>query len=155
MGDALTIRPVTEDDERVWRELWNAYLAFYETSLPERGSDSTWRRIMEDEPTFQSIVAERDDEIVGFATIVVHAFTWSDRPAGLLHDLFVRPEVRGGGIGRALIEHVISQGRREGWNRVYWMTREDNELARRLYDTYAPADGFVRYRVALEGNGNA
>jgi GNAT superfamily N-acetyltransferase len=145
----VTIREITPEDEAAWRELWAGYLTFYETSLPHAVTDATWQRIIGDDPTFQAIVAERNGEVIGFANTVLHDFTWSDRPAGLLHDLFVRPEVRGGGIGRALIDHVIAQGRREGWSRVYWLTKEDNVTARRLYDSYAPADGFVRYRVAL------
>ena len=56
---------------------------------------------------------------------------------------------RGTGAGRALIEHVVERGRREGWNRVYWLTKHDNETARRLYESIVPADGFIRYRVML------
>lgn len=144
-----TIRDIRADDEVAWRDLWAGYLDFYETTLPAAVTDATWARIMAVDPTFQAIVAEVGGEVIGFATVVLHDFTWSDRPAGLLHDLFVRSDVRGAGAGRALIEHVIEWGKREGWNRVYWMTKEDNAVARRLYDTFAPADGFVRYRVAL------
>lgn len=144
------VRPVRPGDEAVWREMWAAYLDFYETALPDSVTDATWTRIVSaSDGAFQAIVAEVDGMVVGFANVVLHDFTWSDRPAGLLHDLYVRPEVRGGRAGRALIQHVIDQGKREGWNRVYWMTKEDNVPARRLYDTFAPADGFVRYRVGL------
>lgn len=143
------VREIRPGDEAVWRELWAAYLAFYKTALPSSVTDATWARIVSADDTFQAIVAENDGEVIGFANLVLHDFTWSDRPAGLLHDLFVRPKVRGGGAGRAMIQHVIDQGKREGWNRVYWMTKEDNAVARRLYDTFAPADGFVRYRVGL------
>lgn len=132
-----------------WRELWAGYLAYYETTLPEAVTGTTWARIISADETFQAIVAELDGAVIGFANVVLHDFTWSDRPAGLLHDLFVRPDVRGSGAGRAMIQHVIDQGEREGWNRVYWMTKEDNDVARRLYDTFAPADGFVRYRIGL------
>jgi len=149
VAGSLTIRPVRQDDEAVWRELWAGYLDFYEAALPATVTDATWNRILADDDTFQAIVAERDGEVIGFANVVLHDFTWSDRPAALLHDLFVRPDVRGGGVGRALIDHVVAQGRRERWNRVYWLTKEDNATARRLYDTYAPADGFIRYRVGL------
>jgi hypothetical protein len=37
--------------------------------------------------------------------------------------------------------------RAEGWARLYWMTRADNVQARRLYDRFAQADGFVRYVI--------
>ena len=143
------VREIRAGDEAIWRQLWAAYLTFYETTLPGSVTDATWTRIVSDDDTFQAIVAEIDGAVIGFANVVLHDFTWSDRPAGLLHDLYVRPEVRGGGAGRALIQRVIDQGRREGWNRVYWMTKEDNTVARKLYDTFAPADGFVRYRVGL------
>jgi len=143
------VREVRAEDEMAWRELWAGYLEFYEATLPDAVTDATWTRIISMDETFQAIVAEIEGEVVGFANLVLHDFTWSDRPAGLLHDLFVRPEVRGSGAGRAMIQHVIDQGKREGWNRVYWMTKEDNAVARRLYDTFAPADGFIRYRVGL------
>jgi len=149
VAKAAEIRDVQPGDEAAWRNLWGGYLEFYQTSLPEEVTAATWARIVSADPTFQAIVAEVDGEVIGFANVVLHDVTWSDRPAGLLHDLYVRPDVRGSGAGRALIDHVIAQGRREGWNRVYWMTKEDNTTARRLYDTYAPADGFVRYRIGL------
>ena len=38
----------------------------------------------------------------------------------------------------------------QGWSRVYWVTKEDNARARRLYDRFAPADGFIRYSVPVE-----
>jgi len=145
----VTVREVVPEDEAAWRELWAEYLAFYEATLPEAVTELTWARILAPDPAFQAVVAETDGAVVGFANVVLHDFTWSDRPAGLLHDLYVRPEIRGTGVGRALIQHVIDQGRREGWNRVYWLTKEDNAVARRLYDTFEPADGFVRYRIGL------
>ena len=149
MKAGATVREIRLGDESVWRELWAGYLDFYEVTLPDTVTNRTWGRIVSPDATIQGIVAEVDGEVIGFANVVLHDFTWSDRPAGLLHDLYVRPDVRGGGAGRALIQHVIDQGKREGWNRVYWLTKEDNAVARRLYDTFAPADGFVRYRIGL------
>jgi len=98
---------------------------------------------------FTAIVAESDGEVIGFANVVLHDFTWSDQPAALLHDLYVRPDRRGSGTGRALIDFLVERGRREGWNRVYWLTKHDNATARRLYESIVPADGFIRYRVVL------
>jgi len=90
-------------------------------------------------------------ETVGFANFVLHPFTWSELPACLLEDLYVAPAARGRGIGRLLIEHLVERARSEGWARVYWHTRAGNTTARRLYDRFCPADGFVRYTIALEG----
>lgn len=149
MSQGITIRDVEPGDEVVWRELWAGYLEFYEATLPEATTATTWRRFFDPDVPFGSILASRDDAVVGFANFVLHPFPWSENPACLLHDLFVRPDIRGGGAGRALIQHLIDRGAREGWDRVYWVTKEDNASARRLYDTFGPADGFIRYKVPI------
>jgi len=48
-------------------------------------------------------------------------------------------------LGRALIDDLVARG----WARLYWHTRQSNDTARRLYDTYVDADAFVRYRLFL------
>jgi ribosomal protein S18 acetylase RimI-like enzyme len=96
------------------------------------------------------VLAIQRAETLGFANYVLHPFTWSERPTCYLEDLYVSPEARGRGVGKQLIEHLVVRGRTEGWARVYWHTREDNATARRLYDSFGPADGFVRYTIALE-----
>lgn len=41
----------------------------------------------------------------------------------------------------------LSEGK--GWSRLYWYTRESNDVARKLYDQFVEADDFVRYRLFL------
>lgn len=147
-GD-VRIREIEAGDEAVWRELWAGYLTFYEASLPRATTDATWARIVNPAVPFLTTVAERDGQVIGFANAVLHPFTWSERSACLLHDLFVRPDLRGSGAGRALVQDLIERGRSEGWDRIYWLTKADNAAARRLYDTFAPADGFIRYKVVF------
>lgn len=149
MSDVV-IRDATIDDASEWRRLWDAYCAFYETNMPEQVTELSWRRILDPEYTaFGAIVAERDGRLVGFANYVLHPYTWANRDECLMHDLFVDPEVRGGGIGELLIVALQERGRDEGWARVYWLTRETNERARRLYDRFTPADGFIRYNIPI------
>ncbi len=149
MSGDVRIRDIEPRDEAAWRDLWAGYLTFYEASLSEATTNATWARILDPGVPFLTTVAERDGTVTGFANAVLHPFTWSERPACLLHDLFVRPDVRGGGIGKALIDDLVERGKAAGWDRIYWLTKEDNVTARRLYDTFAPADGFIRYKVVL------
>jgi GNAT superfamily N-acetyltransferase len=147
MSDVL-IRDVTAGDEPAWRALWEAYCTFYETVMPEPVTAATWRQILDPaEPAFGAVIAAQDGRIVGFANYVVHPYTWSEQDECLLHDLYVDPGVRGAGIGERLIAFLQERGRDERWTRIYWLTKEDNARARRLYDRFAPADGFIRYSV--------
>ena len=59
-------------------------------------------------------------------------------------------DARGHGIGRALIEDLLALARDRGWSRMYWHTNVSNQTARRLYDGFAKADDFVRYRMILK-----
>jgi GNAT superfamily N-acetyltransferase len=92
-------------------------------------------------------IAEVDGKVYGFANCVVHENTWETQPVCYLEDLFVAPSARGHGIGAALIEWLRNAMRAEGWARLYWMTKEDNVQARKLYDRFSKADGFVRYQI--------
>ena len=53
------------------------------------------------------------------------------------------------GIGCALIDDRLAMAKTGGWARLYWHTRQGNETARRLYDKFAGADDFLRYRLIL------
>jgi GNAT superfamily N-acetyltransferase len=57
--------------------------------------------------------------------------------------------VRGKGVGRALIRATGAWARSRGCGRLYWHTKEDNHLARRLYDRVAENRGFIQYVVPL------
>ena len=144
---AIEVRAVSAADEQVWRELWRGYCRFYETDVPPHVTAATWRRLLDPGERVDGLVAEHDGEVVGFVNYVLHPSTWGTADTCYLEDLFVSPAARGGGAGRALIEAVLERAKAYGWAKVYWHTRQDNARARALYDTFAPADDFVRYVV--------
>jgi GNAT superfamily N-acetyltransferase len=61
----------------------------------------------------------------------------------------LNPQFRLAGIGRRLMQDVVDRARTNQWSRVDWHTRAGNP-ARRLYDKFAQADDFVRYRLLLQ-----
>lgn len=147
---SIVIRDARADDEAEWRQLWLAYARFYQVDVPDDATTATWRRILDPAASVFARLAEVDGAVVGFTVCVLHDGTWTAKPLCYLEDLFVASAVRGGGIGRALIEDLIALCHARGWSRLYWHTQAENRTARRLYDRFGLADGFVRYRLIFE-----
>ena len=145
----LVVRAAEAADEARWRELWDDYLVFYKEALPPSVTDQTWSRILDPQSPIFARVALHESQVVGFALAVLHEGTWTTTPICYLEDLFVAPEVRGLGLGRALIDDLQAFARAQGWSRLYWHTESDNLRARALYDRYVPADPVVRYQLPL------
>lgn len=142
----LTIRPLRPEDEAEWRRLWTAYLAFYETGVGEEVYRTTFARLLDPaRPEQNALVAEVDGRLVGLVHYIFHAHNWRVEDVCYLQDLYVDPEVRGTGAGRALIEAVYEAADRNGTPAVYWLTQDFNTTARQLYDRIAKVSPFIRY----------
>lgn len=146
MPRPILIRDVAAADRDAWFSLWAGYNAFYASTISPHISERTWQRMLDPNVPLFGRVAELEGRVAGFSLSVLHEGTWIDAPICYLEDLFVDPASRGAGLGRRLIEDLIALARSRGWSRLYWHTREDNP-ARKLYDEFATADDFVRYRL--------
>jgi len=144
----VTVRALRVEDYLQWRPLWDGYTHFYECELDESVTASTWERALAPDSPMFCWVAELRGKVVGFALCVLHEGTWSTNPHCYLEDLFVDAAERGAGIGQSLIDALIAEGKREGWAKLYWVTRQHNP-ARKLYDKFGEADDYVRYRITL------
>jgi GNAT superfamily N-acetyltransferase len=144
---SLRVRPLEAADADAWRPLWRAYLAFYETDRPEAVYHQTFRRMTDPGcADCHGLVAEADGRLIGLAHCIVHRHGWQIEDATYLQDLFVVPEARGTGAGRALIEAVYAAADDAGRPRVYWLTQMSNTTARRLYDRIGTATPFIKYQ---------
>ena len=143
------IRAIVPADRAEWTRLWTAYLAFYETVLPEEIFASTWSRLLDPtEPTWGAM-ALQDGVPVGLVHWIYHRHNWTIADTCYLQDLFVAPEGRGRGFGKALIDHAAADATAKGSSRIYWLTHESNATARALYDKVAQRSGFIQYRQNL------
>ena len=144
------VRDVSADDHAAWLRLWDGYLGHYRHVLPPAQTEHTWARSLDPTSAISMrVVPGAHGVIEGFAIHVLHPSTWATGESCYLEDLYVDPAARGRGMARALIDDLIAQGRAKGWSHVYWVTEADNARARALYDSYALADGYVRYRLEL------
>lgn len=145
----ITIRPLQPADQPEWRRMWTAYLEFYKTRVPEDVYGTTWARLFDDgeyEPN--GLIALIDGRPVGLVHYMFHRTCWATSNNCYLQDLYADPEVRGKGVGRALIEAVYAEADAADAANVYWMTQDFNETARKLYDRIAKLTPFIKYQRA-------
>lgn len=143
---SVPVRPLVASDRGRWGELWTGYLTYYETTLPPEIYDIYFDRLLGDDPRdYNCLVAELDGRLVGLTHYLFHRHGWKVEDTCYLQDLFADPEVRGMGVGRALIEAVYAAADAAGAPSVYWLTQDFNHTARQLYDRIGTKSPFIKY----------
>jgi len=145
----LIIRELKETDKERWLELWAGYLEFYKSNLSPEQTEFTWKRLINNEQKMHGFVAENENGVIGFTHCLFRPSTWTETDYCYLEDLFVDPNIRGKGVGRALMNRVIELAKEKNSKRVYWTTQEFNKTARVLYDSITSVSEFVQYRLPL------
>ena len=144
---------IKQNEFELWNELWQKYLKFYQTSLPDSVTKVTWERIMDPEQNIFSFggywAEDGTKELVGFTNFLYHSSTWSEQGYCYLEDLYVEERFRGKGFGRLLIEAVWDDCLRKGVKRLYWKTQDKNKIARIMYDKVAKQSGFIEYEIEV------
>ena len=146
-----SISIIKQNEFELWNELWQKYLKFYETSLPDSVTKVTWERIMDPEQNIFTFggywTVDGTKELIGFTNFLYHASTWSEQGYCYLEDLYVEEKFRGKGVGKILIEAVWDDCLRKGVKRLYWKTQDKNKIARIMYDKVAKQSGFIEYEI--------
>ena len=149
----IIVTAITLSDRERWAELWRGYLDFYQTDLPPEIYDHTWQQLIAAESPIRGLGARfagRSAPLIGIVHYLFHAHAWMSQEVCYLQDLFVDGAARRHGCGRKLIEAVAAAARERGCARVYWTTKEDNAIARSLYNRIARFNGFIRYDYTLD-----
>jgi GNAT superfamily N-acetyltransferase len=150
---AIIVTPFRRQDRARWAELWRGYLTFYETGLPQEIYEHTWQRLLAPESPIHGLGARLGSDaapLVGITHYLFHAHAWMRQEVCYLQDLTSTPGVRRHGCARKLIEAVAAIAQERGCPRLYWTTKEDNAVARSLYDRITRFNGFIRYDYALD-----
>jgi len=149
----VMIRDIAAGDWDGWKAMWDQYLRFYGADVSEVAARGAFERLWGRADGMFGYVVESEGAIVGLAHAVVHPTTWTLRPNCYLEDLYLDRSARGSGLGRALIDAVAGEARRQGAALVYWHTQEFNAPARRLYDTVARLNSWVVYELDVGSEG--
>jgi GNAT superfamily N-acetyltransferase len=133
--DNLKIRFVTPSDIPVIFDLIKA-LAEYEklAHLVTGNVEKLTEHLVGKSPCIEAIVAEWEGKVVGFALFFANYSTFLTQPGLYIEDIFVLPNYRRQGIGKALLKYVINLANERDAGRVEWSVLDWNEPAIAFYE---------------------
>ena len=146
----LSIRPAQPGDEALVLSFIRA-LADYEHLLDKvvATGETVRQALFGEAPRLFCSIAEWNGEPAGFSVWFYNYSTFLARHGLYIEDLFVKPEFRERGIGKALLVNLASRAVAEGCGRLEWMVLDWNGLAIEFYETLGarPVEGWTVFRV--------
>ena len=136
-------------------------LATYEKAPEqvEASKDDLLNTIFAEEPRVFCDLVEVDGQIAGMAIWFLNYSTWQAKHGVYLEDLYIKPEFRAKGYGKALLKHLAQICDREGYGRLQWWVLDWNSPAIEFYRSFGAEamDEWTVYRtsgLALKNLGN-
>jgi GNAT superfamily N-acetyltransferase len=149
----IGIRPASEEDVPLILSFVKE-LAGYERLLHEVSATEDLLRfhLFGERRGAEVLIGQHANEPAGFALFFHNFSTFLGRPGIYLEDLYVRPEFRGNGIGRAMLVYLAGLAKERDCGRLEWSVLDWNEPAIRLYRGIGAIsmDDWTVYRVAGE-----
>jgi len=147
----LHIRPATPDDaELILRFITD--LAIYEKAEHEVKTDAAGIRdsLFAEGSTAHGLICENDGQPIGYAVYFFNYSTWLGKHGLYLEDLYVSPEARGLGAGKALLRHLAQLAVARGCGRFEWSVLDWNTPAIDFYESFGarPQSEWTTYRLA-------
>ncbi len=150
----FTIRPATIVDVPIILQLIRD-LATYERAPNEVTATEAQliAVLFGEKPVAEVLLAFEDEMPIGFAVFFRNFSTWLGKPGLYLEDLFVKPEARGKGYGRALLIYLARIARDRGCGRMEWAVLDWNEPAIQFYKKIGarPLDEWQVFRLTRDG----
>src|SRR2546423_13249540 len=150
----FAIRPATVADVPIILELIRA-LATYERAPDDvtATEESLAEVLFGKKPAAEVLLLFENETAAGFAVFFHNFSTWLGRPGLYLEDLFVKPEHRGKGYGRALLVDLAGISRERGCGRMEWAVLDWNEPAIQFYRKIGakPNEEWTIYRLTSDG----
>ena len=135
MNNKILIRFATEKDVPAIFSLIKELAEFEKLSHQIKTDELELRETLFANDRFvEVLIAEFDGQIVGQALFFKNFSTFLGKPGIYLEDLYVKPEMRGKGIGKQLLEKIISIAKERNYGRVEWSVLDWNKPAIKFYE---------------------
>jgi GNAT superfamily N-acetyltransferase len=156
MADAndIQIRAATEADFQLIFDLILELAAYEKLTDKVAGDAEVLRRSLFEEKAAEALLIETaDGEAVGYAIFFTTFSTFECRSGIWLEDVYVRPEHRRGGIGRAVMEHLAQLTQERRHVRLEWVALDWNEPAINFYESLGARrlDDWLTFRLERDG----
>lgn len=147
----VRVEPVSAQQLETLLPMIAAYQRFYEVEdVDEERNRDFFSRFLAPSEDGMLLGAWRGEKLVGYACLYWHFTSLVPAETVLMNDLYVAEDLRGKGIGRALIEASAEVARKRGAHHLEWATAPGNKVAQRLYDrTGAERSEWVEYELRL------
>jgi GNAT superfamily N-acetyltransferase len=146
----VEVRPVRREEFEDLLPMIAGYQRFYGAEPNAERNRRFFSRFLHPSEEGLLLGAWANGGLVGFATLYWFHSSTKATDTVLLNDLFVRDDLRGGGIGRALIQAALEETHRRGAGHLEWFTGLDNLAAQRLYDSLPGARRSAWYAYEIE-----
>ena len=152
----VTIEPARESDVSQILSFIRELAEYEKLAHEVEATEDGLRRTLFGERAYaETVVARYGGEPAGFALFFHNYSTFLGKPGIYLEDLFVRPDFRGKGIGKALLVHLARLAKQRNCGRVEWWVLDWNEPAIEFYKDLnaVPMDEWTVFRLDAEGIG--
>lgn len=145
------VRSFKQSDLDFWIACWDDYDDDDATRPSKNILLRSWHILLSDNPTMLGFMLEdkATQKPIGFLHAIPHPSTWHDKDVCYVEDAYIIPEYRNSSGFLVLYNEFINTAKNMGYERVYWITRETNHRARRLYTRISEETNWIRYELEL------
>jgi GNAT superfamily N-acetyltransferase len=153
LTEETEIRPAGEDDVETIHALILELATYEELADKVVGTPELLRQTLFERHEAEVFLIEAAGEPIGYAIIYVTFSSFECRSGIWLEDVYVKPERRRGGIGRAIMEHLAALALERGHVRFEWCALDWNEPAMSFYDEIGATrmEGWTMLRLEVDG----
>jgi len=135
------------DDKEEWEILYRGYANFYKVEMNDKILKTVWGWIHNNNHEVSGLVYEQSNKIIAIAHYRKMPSPLRGKYIGFVDDLFVDPKHRRNGVGEKIIKEIKAISKKNDWNLVRWITRDDNTTAKSLYEKLSKKTSWEVYEL--------